>query len=207
MDWFSWLSRTGLDPSLVYDYGLAFSNNELEEEDIPYLDHSFLQSMGISIAKHRLEILKLARKHHRKAPSLVAVPVSRLVLAIRGMKRKLGEYVRVWAGCEGPSAIVVVRTKGGGYYGTSAWRRSGSGGSSGTNKLKRNRRTSGGGGTQGRLLLTDGSDSGAELTIFAAKKEGKLGEIDDPEDDDGYWDAAGVEEVRWDAMFKDLKPT
>ncbi|KAK8296521.1 hypothetical protein V6Z11_D05G127600 [Gossypium hirsutum] len=62
MDWFSWLSKTGLEPSLVYEYGLSFSHNELEEEDIVYLDHEFLQSMGISIAKHRLEILKLAGK-------------------------------------------------------------------------------------------------------------------------------------------------
>ncbi|KAJ6331940.1 hypothetical protein OIU76_010340 [Salix suchowensis] len=62
MDWFSWLSRSGLDPSLIYEYGLAFARNELQAEDLAYFDHEFLLSMGISIAKHRLEILKLARK-------------------------------------------------------------------------------------------------------------------------------------------------
>uniref|UniRef100_A0A6N2K120 SAM domain-containing protein n=1 Tax=Salix viminalis TaxID=40686 RepID=A0A6N2K120_SALVM len=62
MDWFSWLSRSGLDPSLIYEYGLAFARNELQAEDMAYFDHEFLQSMGISIAKHRLEIIKLARK-------------------------------------------------------------------------------------------------------------------------------------------------
>ncbi|CAL0320169.1 unnamed protein product [Lupinus luteus] len=62
MDWFSWLSRTTLEPSLVYEYGLAFSRNELRLEDAIYFNHEFLQSMGISIAKHRLEILKLATK-------------------------------------------------------------------------------------------------------------------------------------------------
>ncbi|KAF7806462.1 SAM domain protein [Senna tora] len=62
MDWFSWLSRTNLDPSLTYDYGLTFARNELEPRDAAFFDHEFLQSMGISIAKHRLEILKLARK-------------------------------------------------------------------------------------------------------------------------------------------------
>ncbi|KAK7304096.1 hypothetical protein RJT34_15140 [Clitoria ternatea] len=62
MDWFSWLSRTSLDPSLIYEYGLAFARNELQLEDAIYFNHEFLQSMGISIAKHRLEILKLAKK-------------------------------------------------------------------------------------------------------------------------------------------------
>lgn len=62
MGWFSWLSKTSLEPSLVYEYGLAFSRNELQLEDANYFNHEFLQSMGISIAKHRLEILKLAKK-------------------------------------------------------------------------------------------------------------------------------------------------
>ncbi|EEF30934.1 conserved hypothetical protein [Ricinus communis] len=62
MDWFSWLSRSSLEPSLIYEYGLAFARNELQAEDLTYFNHEFLQSMGISVAKHRLEILKLARK-------------------------------------------------------------------------------------------------------------------------------------------------
>ncbi|MED6157221.1 hypothetical protein PIB30_021418 [Stylosanthes scabra] len=62
MDWFSWLSRTTLEPSLVYEYGLAFARNELQLEDATHFNHEFLQSMGISVAKHRLEILKLAKK-------------------------------------------------------------------------------------------------------------------------------------------------
>nr|KYP56778.1 hypothetical protein KK1_003025 [Cajanus cajan] len=66
MDWFSWLSKTGLEPSLVYEYGLTLAHNELEEEDMFYFNHEFLQSMGISIAKHRLEILKLARKEEKE---------------------------------------------------------------------------------------------------------------------------------------------
>ncbi|KAK7330015.1 hypothetical protein VNO77_24200 [Canavalia gladiata] len=62
MDWFSWLSRTSLEPSLIYDYGLTFARNELQLEDASYFNHEFLQSMGISVAKHRLEILKLVKK-------------------------------------------------------------------------------------------------------------------------------------------------
>ncbi|CAN6681314.1 unnamed protein product [Malus baccata var. baccata] len=65
MDWFSWLSKTGLEPSLIYEYGLDFSHNQLQLDDVRYLDHEFLQSMGISVAKHRLEILKLAKKETR----------------------------------------------------------------------------------------------------------------------------------------------
>ncbi|XP_061350886.1 uncharacterized protein LOC133295962 [Gastrolobium bilobum] len=67
MDWFSWLSRTSLDPSLIYDYGLTFARNELQLEDASYFNHEFLQSMGISIAKHRLEILKLVKKEESGA--------------------------------------------------------------------------------------------------------------------------------------------
>ncbi|XP_027916840.1 uncharacterized protein LOC114176108 [Vigna unguiculata] len=65
MDWFSWLSRTTLEPSLIYDYGLTFARNELQLEDACYFNHEFLQSMGISIAKHRLEILKLVKREGR----------------------------------------------------------------------------------------------------------------------------------------------
>ncbi|KAL2338452.1 hypothetical protein Fmac_012898 [Flemingia macrophylla] len=62
MDWFSWLSKTTLEPSLIYEYGLTFARNELQVEDACFFNHEFLQSMGISIAKHRLEILKLVKK-------------------------------------------------------------------------------------------------------------------------------------------------
>ncbi|KAK9269453.1 hypothetical protein L1049_001227 [Liquidambar formosana] len=89
MDWFSWLSKTNLDPSLTYEYGLAFARNELKEEDITYFNHEFLQSMGISIAKHRLEILKLSRKEIRGWPRAL----SRLVLAINKTKRCLTKCV------------------------------------------------------------------------------------------------------------------
>uniref|UniRef100_A0A7N0RA96 SAM domain-containing protein n=1 Tax=Kalanchoe fedtschenkoi TaxID=63787 RepID=A0A7N0RA96_KALFE len=61
MDWFSWLSKTKLELTLVYDYGVVFACNELTAEDVAHFDHEFLQSMGIAVAKHRLEIIKLAR--------------------------------------------------------------------------------------------------------------------------------------------------
>ncbi|KAK8491180.1 hypothetical protein GQ457_03G045600 [Hibiscus cannabinus] len=90
MDWYSWLSKTSLEPSLVYEYGFAFSRNELEKEDLAYFNHEFLQSMGISVAKHRLEILKLARKETGEAPNSLA----KLILAINKSTRKcFNKYV------------------------------------------------------------------------------------------------------------------
>ncbi|KAE8657907.1 Major facilitator superfamily protein isoform 1 [Hibiscus syriacus] len=88
MDWYSWLSKTGLDPSLVYNYGFAFSGNELQKEDLAYLNHEFLQSMGISVAKHRQEILKLARKEVREASN----GLSKLIFAINKIRNYL-KYV------------------------------------------------------------------------------------------------------------------
>ncbi|KAE8682744.1 Major facilitator superfamily protein isoform 1 [Hibiscus syriacus] len=90
MDWYSWMSKTGLEPSLVYEYSLAFSRNELEKEDLAYFNHEFLQSMGISVAKHRLEILKLARKETGEAPN----SLTKLILAINKSTRKcFNKYV------------------------------------------------------------------------------------------------------------------
>ncbi|XP_039046699.1 uncharacterized protein LOC120186938 [Hibiscus syriacus] len=89
MDWYSWLSKTGLEPSLVYKYALAFSGNELQIEDLPHVNHEFLQSMGISVAKHRLEILKLARKEVREAPN----GLSKLILAIVKTRKCFNKYV------------------------------------------------------------------------------------------------------------------
>lgn len=92
MDWYAWLSQTNLDASLIYEYGLALVRNEVEEEDLPYFNHDFLQSVGISIAKHRLEILKLCRKEAGGATN--AGGLHRLVLVMNKTRklfaRKLG---------------------------------------------------------------------------------------------------------------------
>ncbi|KAG6662582.1 hypothetical protein CIPAW_03G252600 [Carya illinoinensis] len=89
MDWFSWLSKSGLEPSLIYEYGVAFARNELQQEDVSYFNHEFLQSMGISVAKHRLEILKLARKENRVGPGTL----SGLILAINKTKKCLNKCI------------------------------------------------------------------------------------------------------------------
>ncbi|KAJ0006722.1 hypothetical protein Pint_30213 [Pistacia integerrima] len=176
MDWYSWLSKSSLEPSLVYEYGLAFAHNELEEEDIAYFNHEFLQSMGISIAKHRLEILKLARK---EKGATTPRPVSRLLFAIKRTKRSLAKYLRTWVHGEASSSSPA------GY--ATRWRGA---------MLKRNKKLIMA--KQGRLLLTNGSPTPVVLDY---QKEEKF-----DGDDDGYW-STGVEEIRWDTMFQDLKPT
>ncbi|XP_044496253.1 uncharacterized protein LOC123218731 [Mangifera indica] len=199
MDWYSWLSKSGLEPSLVYEYGLAFAHNELEQEDIAYFNHEFLQSMGISIAKHRLEILKLARK---EKAAKAQRSMSRLVFAIKRTKKSLAKYLRTWVhgevSCSSSSALVVVPRPA--CY-EARWRGA---------MLKRNKKLTMA--KEGRLLLTNGSPmvvSGPQrIHSFSSpmaldyQKEEKF----DAGDDDGYW-SSGVEEFRWDTMFQDLKPT
>ncbi|KAF3782790.1 hypothetical protein EJ110_NYTH18187 [Nymphaea thermarum] len=103
MDWFSWLSMTSLDPTLVYEYGLALAYNELEEEDVIYFSHDFLKSIGISVAKHRLEILKLARREHGRRPQLL----SRLLAAIKKTKRHFIEYFHSFLKSQPPTLALV----------------------------------------------------------------------------------------------------
>lgn len=192
MDWFSWLSKTGLEPSLVYEYGLAFAHNELEEDDMSHFDHEFLQSIGISIAKHRLEILKLARKENLLKPH----PFSSLVGAINTTKKRLASYMRKWTHREKSALTVVPRLS----YGT-RWRDA---------MVKRNGKLMMA--KKGRWLLTKGSplavstphlNSFSSPVVYALSQEEKF--VDDQYD--GYWSADGVQEIKWDTMFQNLKPT
>ncbi|KAK4252938.1 hypothetical protein QN277_011064 [Acacia crassicarpa] len=213
MDWFSWLSKTSLDPSLVYEYGLVFAQNELEQEDIVYFNHEFLQSMGISIAKHRLEILKLAKKKKqnptRKSSSH---PLSRLV---KKTKNCISNYIFSLIHRE-KSALVVVPTTTSrpSDHQETRWK---------SCMMKRSRNNSkkrltvnscnNNNYKQERFLLTNGNSaivptvsvldgfSVSSPKVKTLQKEMKIAE----EDDDGYWSAA-LEEIRWDSMFQDLKP-
>ncbi|KAJ3704683.1 hypothetical protein LUZ61_008388 [Rhynchospora tenuis] len=106
MDWYSWFSKTNLDKSLVYDYALLFSRNELEEDDILHFNHEFLQSMGISIAKHRLEILKLSKRYKPFRQSQPAM--TRLITALYHTKQCLVRCIKALVHREHSSAIVVV---------------------------------------------------------------------------------------------------
>ncbi|KAJ4842882.1 hypothetical protein Tsubulata_013834 [Turnera subulata] len=110
MDWFSWLANTNLDSTLVYEYGLAFARNELQAEDLAHFNHEFLQSMGISVAKHRLEILKLARKEVRAGPN----SLSRLILAMNKTKKSLKKCFTKWVSHHQDSSTKATPEGGGG---------------------------------------------------------------------------------------------
>ncbi|CAK9146276.1 unnamed protein product [Ilex paraguariensis] len=191
MDWFSWLSKTGLEPTLVYEYGLAFSHNELEEDDIAYFNHEFLQSMGISIAKHRLEILKLARREKGGSPH----PMSRLLIAIKRTKRSLSKYIRTWVHRDESALVLVPKLS----Y-SSRWKNA---------MVRRNKRLMMA--KQNTLMLTNG---GSHVAMSAERMKSFSSPLvldlhDDEKIDrdcDEYW-STGVEEIRWDAMFQNLKPT
>ncbi|CAN1121705.1 hypothetical protein LINPERPRIM_LOCUS2318 [Linum perenne] len=200
MDWFSWLSKSGLDPSLVYEYGVSLSNNELEEEDIPYFNHEFLQSMGISIAKHRLEILKLAKKDKLVIGGGRRKIGDRVVVAIRRTQRSLAKFIKTWSSRreegESAAALVVVPR-------SSMWRKEG--------MVKRNSNMSKkkmmvSKYKQDRLMLTNGRSyaSSSPMMVYGVEK------VMDDDEQVYYWSstpAAAVEEMRWDAMFHNLKPT
>lgn len=202
IDWFSWLSKTGLEPSLIYEYGMSFSRNELEEEDIAYFNHEFLQSMGISIAKHRLEILKLARKQNgSNGPH----PMSKLIFAIKKTKRTLARYIQTWVHRD-ESALVLVRKS----YG-SRWK--------GT-MLRRNKRVVTFKQATPTLLLTNGDHKSNSIRInsFSSplvynirydqeRKVGGDGDDHDEEHGGDYWTGGGAQEIKWDTMFQNLKPT
>ncbi|CAL5199768.1 unnamed protein product [Lathyrus oleraceus] len=197
MDWFSWLSKTSLEPSLVYEYGLILAHNELEEEDMFYFNHEFLQSMGISIAKHRLEILKLSIKDKRKFPHTVA----KFVAAIKRTKKYLANYVRSLTHTKESALVVMPTTRSSGGFGRK-WK---------TGIMKRNKKYVVA--KQEKLFLTNGVvpvpalsgdlDGFASPDVYHFQKEQKIGGSSDG--GDGHWSAA-VEEIKWDTMFKDLKP-
>ncbi|CAN4086449.1 unnamed protein product [Withania somnifera] len=178
MDWFSWLSKAGLEPSVVYEYGLAFSHNELEYDDVVYFNHEFLQSIGISIGKHRLEILKLAKKEKGAIPN----SMSRFLQVIKLTKRCFSKYIRNWGHSEELALALVPKRNG------SSSRKN--------TMLKRNKRVAAA--KQNPLLITNGSPN----FVSDSRKNSLM--VNDDKMGDDYW---GVEEIRWDTMFQNLKPT
>ncbi|KAK1434037.1 hypothetical protein QVD17_10955 [Tagetes erecta] len=202
IDWFSWLSKTRLEPSLIYEYGMSFSRNELEEDDITYFNHEFLQSMGISIAKHRLEILKLARKQKGSKNSH---PISKLIIAIKKTRRTLASYIRTWVHRDDSSLVVVHRSCSSGWKG---------------NMLRRNKRLVSIKHATPTLLLTNGSylksdsvkvNSFSNQAVYNLEYDQEKKDGDDEEKcgggGDGYWSGGVVKEIKWDTMFQNLKPT
>ncbi|KAK8641743.1 hypothetical protein V6N13_011121 [Hibiscus sabdariffa] len=191
MDWFSWLSKTGLHPSLVYEYGLCFSHNELEEEDIVFFNHEFLQSMGISIAKHRLEILKLAAKNKG------LITRWRLVLGIKRTKWSLAQYIRPFVHRQ-DSALLVANQRISSVIGSygNKWK---AGANAMLNRKKTIMLTNG----THPLVIPPGPDGEVESVLSPMVFEHRDEEETKMVGDDGD----GVQEISWDAMFQDLNPT
>ncbi|KAI5010200.1 hypothetical protein ZWY2020_012337 [Hordeum vulgare] len=111
MEWHAWLSAARLEPALVHEYALVLARNELEAGDAAYFDHDFLRSMGIDVAKHRLEILKLARPgpgERGRRPSSSAAPLSGLVSAAGRVARYVRALVRLRGVGSSSRALVLV---------------------------------------------------------------------------------------------------
>ncbi|XP_051119623.1 uncharacterized protein LOC127243581 [Andrographis paniculata] len=226
MDWFSWLSRTDLNPALVYQYTLMFNHNELVQEDIPYFSHEFLQSMGVKVAKHRLEILKLAREENGGGGRNVRL-ILWLVLAIKQARKYLARHVRALVHREKSSALSVVPPR----NHSLRWK---------VAMVQRNKRlrasespmTRSGSPlsvpSHGMLMLTEGShvgdsrNSDSTQSLTWVETEGNVEPGFVRKDvltnlasnssfsssvihslDGEYWS----EEIKWDAMFQDMKPT
>ncbi|PIN03592.1 hypothetical protein CDL12_23880 [Handroanthus impetiginosus] len=197
MDWFSWLSKTNLEPSLVHEYSLAFVHNELQEGDLAYFNHEFLQSMGISIAKHRLEILKLVTKEKGHNPH----PMNKILITIKLTKSRFSKYLRRWT-CREESAVVLVSKT----SHSARWKNS---------MIKKKKKLMVDRSKRYRepLLLTNGSpmffpssriNSFSSPVVQEFQRDGLKMDGDCYYDE--YWPCA-IEEVKWDAMFHNLKPT
>ncbi|GFQ04585.1 hypothetical protein PHJA_002602400 [Phtheirospermum japonicum] len=188
MDWFSWLSKTNLDPSLVYEYSLAFSQNKLEKDDISYFNHETLQSLGISIAKHRLEILKLATK--QKSPH----PMSKIPIAIaRRFSKYLNKLIRRE---EYVDPSLVYRS----CY-SERW-------TNNKSVVDKSKKSSG-----EAFLLTNGSSilfPSARISSFSnpmmEESNSSFSRTTVRSGDGENW-SSSTEEIKWDSMFKNLKPT
>lgn len=73
--WKKFFWQCEIDESLIDSFVQLFEKNELTEADLPDFDHDLLKSMGITVAKTRLKILKtknliLEKKEKEEAPTL-----------------------------------------------------------------------------------------------------------------------------------------
>ncbi|GER39323.1 sterile alpha motif (SAM) domain-containing protein [Striga asiatica] len=200
MDWFSWLSRTNLDPSLTYEYALAFATNELDIEDIPYLTHDFLKSMGISIAKHRLEILKLATTHKNKNRVSIR-PVVWLKLAVKQTKTYFTKKIDTFFHNHQPKKNLHLSLVPNNRINSMRWK---------VAMLQRNRRLMEP--NNWPIVVKNYNDDNCEdnkktmMMLTNGSPDRSSGSTRNWEGDGENW-LCSVEDVKWDTLFKNLKPT
>uniref|UniRef100_A0A0D9WSK4 SAM domain-containing protein n=1 Tax=Leersia perrieri TaxID=77586 RepID=A0A0D9WSK4_9ORYZ len=230
MDWYAWLAKTGLAPAVAYEYGLLFNENELERSDAALFDHDLLKSMGISLAKHRLQILSLAKKDFsssaagdqadssassaysrlvRKAGRCIARCARRLVARRGGEGRRRGSSSSVTVVpriCSGDDAVRVgaVQAK----TGTAVGRR--------RSVKKMVLMITDGGVADAAAAARGGRFSGPQKASLmfhdvydedADADEEQCGDDGEEEEEERCSDGGGGGEIKWDSMFQDLKPT
>ncbi|WVZ82277.1 hypothetical protein U9M48_029560 [Paspalum notatum var. saurae] len=245
MDWYAWLCRAGLHPDVAFEYALLFARNELGAADVRHLDHDFLATMGVAVAKHRLDILKLARKESSSAvAAATALPwrATRLLAAAahRSARCALGRLRAALARareCRGgrprprDRAAALLAAPRVALH-PAARHRGGAGGRVAAahtwSKIVASpvaiRRAGGHVGVVGRpVLLTSscaskwswGANGGAAVKALPAPAVPISGcgfdddDDDDDDDDEVFMDVVcgDDEEMRWESLFQDLKPT
>lgn len=211
MDWFSWLSKSPLNPTLVHEYGLAFAFNELEEEDISYFDHPFLQSMGISVAKHRLEILKLVHNHqhsdhkrtykHSRRPvtTFLVRSVSQFLQNIKLTRRRMGTFMNNLIHPSAEESLILVPSN---RYIGATWR--------GDVNRRRTKRQGSLTKMERLLLLTNGSCPPSPAMAPRRSQSFPATVVNRVSSDnrkEKKLDNGKDEIIRWDSLFQDLRPT
>ncbi|TVU02326.1 hypothetical protein EJB05_52177, partial [Eragrostis curvula] len=238
MDWYAWLCKTGLDPDVALEYALLFARNELGAADVRHLDHEVLASMGVAVAKHRLEILKLARRETsssgkavaaaitalpRRATRLLAAAVHRSARSVlgrlrsstasRGRDRDREAVVVAAPRLPQPPMPMMMRHRGGGRV--AHWTKVAASSPLATRggKLplplpmlthvsnKPPMLTNSGSSKRRNSTATAPAPAAAIVRCLAAPEVCSCDEEDEDDDtDDG-------EDVEWESMFQDLKPT
>ncbi|CAL5070352.1 unnamed protein product [Urochloa decumbens] len=194
MDWHAWLSGARLEAALVYEYALVLARNELEADDVAFFDHDLLHSMGISVAKHRLEILKLAwrdrraraRAHARARPAALARRLlGRVARCVRSLVRGDKGY---------STALVLVPSQPPLPQPDEGLRSPAGVGVGFVPKQQQQRR-----GKALRRAASEPKGSGSRSGI-GGRAAAAVHAVGDVESGDGD------ETVRWDRLFQDLKP-
>uniref|UniRef100_A0ACD6AE97 Uncharacterized protein n=1 Tax=Avena sativa TaxID=4498 RepID=A0ACD6AE97_AVESA len=229
MDWYEWLSRAGLGEDLAAEYALLFESNELDAADVRHLDHAFLATMGVAVAKHRLEILKLARKESSASVALTVLPwrATRLLAAaaersarsVAACLRSAAHRNRRAAVAPRPLALRHQRSGGFGAAAVGPVRPCKSAptaaDSRGTamklaallarfSKPALTRSSRGKGTRNGAVAIAAGCFTGRETrSDYDADDDDEEGEEDETETEDGGEDP----ETPWESMFQDLNPT
>jgi len=204
MDWYAWLCRAGLH----LDVALEYARNELGAGDVRHLDHEVLASMGVAVAKHRIEILKLAgaavaalprrtarllaaaaRRSARSALGRLRAPVScgqvrAAAIHALAMPQRSGRAAHGW----GWGAIVASPV--------AAAARGGIGKPPLPMVLAQ---------VSSPVVLT--SSCAATVKALPAPPDPGHGHGGEESDGDGEEEMDGGEEMRWESMFQDLKPT